>query len=84
MGEKRAEKCSFLRLKKGQNIDDIGGITRRSVQVLYNQGRIGDAKKIGKVWIIPSNAKKPDYKRLKKNGGSNLQYVQEVLDGQKQ
>jgi hypothetical protein len=44
-------------------------ITRRRVQVLCNQGRIGGAKKIGTVWIIPADAKKPADARLKKNGG---------------
>ena len=45
------------------------GITRRRVQVLCNQGRIDGAKKIGTVWIIPIDAKKPTDARLKKNAG---------------
>lgn len=40
-------------------------ITRRRIQVLCNKGRIVGAKKIGKVWIIPSDASKPKDARVK-------------------
>jgi len=35
------------------------GISKRRVQVLCAQGRIAGAAKVGLVWIIPSDAKKP-------------------------
>jgi len=41
-------------------------ITRRRVQVLCGQGRIDGAKKIGTVWIVPTEAIKPVDARLGK------------------
>lgn len=40
-------------------------ITVRRVQVLCAQGRIQGATRLGNVWAIPKDAKKPDDARLK-------------------
>lgn len=40
-------------------------ITVRRVQVLCAQGRIKGATRLGNVWAIPKDAKKPDDARLK-------------------
>jgi len=45
-------------------------ITRRRIQVLCNQGRINGAQKVGTVWIIPSNAEKPNDARLKRKSNT--------------
>ena len=34
-------------------------ITIRSVQIMYAQGKINGAAKVGRVWAIPANAKRP-------------------------
>ena len=39
-------------------------LTKRRVQVLCNENRIQDVKKIGNVWAIPVDAKRPDDKRV--------------------
>lgn len=40
------------------------GINPRTVQTMCNDGRISDAKKFGKAWAIPEDAKKPIDKRI--------------------
>jgi DNA adenine methylase len=35
------------------------GITRRRVQVLCSENRIEGAKRLGNMWVIPREAKKP-------------------------
>ena len=40
-------------------------ISRRRVSKLCSEGRIEGAKLMGKVWLVPENAKKPEDKRLK-------------------
>lgn len=44
-------------------------ISRRRVTRLCSEGRIKGAKLMGKVWLVPENAEKPDDKRLKLNEG---------------
>lgn len=39
-------------------------INPRTVQTMCNDGRIPDAKKFGKAWAIPEDAKKPIDKRI--------------------
>ena len=41
------------------------GISERGIQVLCGEGRIDGAFRIGKAWIIPSDAKKPADARIK-------------------
>jgi hypothetical protein len=41
------------------------GISERRIQVLCSEGRIDGAFRIGKAWIIPSDAKKPADARIK-------------------
>ena len=41
-------------------IADKWGISERSVRNYCAQGRINDAKLIGKIWSIPENAQKPE------------------------
>lgn len=40
------------------------GITERRIQVLCNEGRIDSAFRVGKIWMIPENAQKPDDARF--------------------
>ena len=40
------------------------GISRRSVQLLCEQGRIDGAFQIGRVWVIPQIAEKPKDARI--------------------
>ena len=42
------------------------GISERSVRNYCANGRIADAKIIGKTWYIPENAQKPDRANKKK------------------
>jgi hypothetical protein len=48
------------------------GMTARRVQVLCNQNRIEGAQRVGNVWTIPENAKKPDDARSKKDTQKRL------------
>jgi len=41
------------------------GISHRRIQVLCVQNRVEGAMKIGTVWVIPANAKKPTDPRKK-------------------
>ncbi|MEG0416555.1 MAG: DNA-binding protein [Erysipelothrix sp.] len=50
-------------------------ISRRRVQLLCEQGRIEGIFKVGEVWAIPADAKKPDDGRLnrwKKDGAGTI------------
>lgn len=40
-------------------------ITVRRVQILCSQNRIDGAKRIGNMWVIPLDAKKPEDARFK-------------------
>lgn len=42
-------------------------ISRRRVQIFCAQGRVEGAMKVGTVWIIPANAKKPEDPRKNKS-----------------
>ena len=53
------------------------GISERSVRNYCAQGRIADAKIIGKTWYIPENAQKPDRVNKKKDTPSLLQILRE-------
>jgi hypothetical protein len=41
------------------------GITDRQVESLCLQGKIKDATKLGRAWLIPKNAQRPLYGRTK-------------------
>lgn len=41
------------------------GISKRRVQALCADGRIKGASKVGMVWVIPTNADKPEDERFK-------------------
>ena len=47
-----------------REIAEKWGITARRVQVLCAAGRIEGAGKIGNMWVIPVDAKKPEDKRV--------------------
>ena len=51
-------------------IADKWEISERSVRNYCAQGRIADAKLIGKIWSIPENAQKPE--RLNKKSSPTL------------
>ena len=53
------------------------GISERSVRNYCAQGRIADAKLIGKTWYIPEDAKKPERVNKKKETISLLQILRE-------
>lgn len=42
---------------------DKWGISKRRVQILCAEGRIEGASKVGMMWVIPEDAKKPLDKR---------------------
>ncbi len=41
------------------------GISKRRIQVLCSEGRITGAMKVGTVWVIPADAKKPQDARVR-------------------
>ena len=53
------------------------GISERSVRNYCSQGRIADAKLIGKTWYIPENATKPDRVNKKKEAPTLLSILRE-------
>ena len=53
------------------------GLSERSVRNYCANGRIRDAKLIGKTWYIPENAQKPDRVNKKKDTPSLLQILRE-------
>ena len=53
------------------------GISERSVRNYCANGRIADAKLIGKTWYIPESAQKPDRVNKKKDTPSLLQILRE-------
>ena len=53
------------------------GISERSVRNYCANGRIADAKLIGKTWYIPENAQKPDRVNKKKDTPTLLQILRE-------
>ena len=53
------------------------GLSERSVRNYCANGRIADAKLIGKTWYIPENAQKPDRVNKKKDTPALLQILRE-------
>lgn len=58
-------------------IADKWGISERSVRNYCAQGRINDAKLIGKIWSIPENAQKPERLNKKNSAPSLLSILRE-------
>lgn len=61
-------------------IADKWGISERSVRNYCAQGRIADAKLIGKIWSIPENAQKPERLNKKSTIPSLLKILREQKD----
>jgi len=55
---------SFLTTKQASN---LWGISARRIALLCEQGRIENAVKAGKTWLLPTNAKKPVDARFREN-----------------
>ena len=47
-----------------QEVSEKWNITRRWIQILWSQGRINGAIKLGNIWFIPIDRKKPDDARF--------------------
>lgn len=47
------------------------GITRRRVQILCSNGRIAGAVKMANLWVLPTDANKPDDARKNKVNEGN-------------
>lgn len=56
-----------MRYLTASQLAPMWNISQRRVQILCANGRINGAFKIGEVWAIPSDAKKPKDKRIKKD-----------------
>jgi hypothetical protein len=48
-----------------KQVAELWGITERQVQYLCARGKITDAQRIGRTWLIPKNAPKPPDGRTK-------------------
>ena len=48
-----------LNLMSSQQAAEKWGITDRQIQSLCSQGKIKDATKLGRAWLIPKDAPKP-------------------------
>lgn len=59
---------------------DKWGVSERSVRNYCAQGRIADAKLIGKTWYIPENARKPVRANKKNDNPTLLQILREQKD----
>ena len=59
---------------------DKWGISERSVRNYCAQGRIADAKIVGKTWYIPENAQKPVRANKKNDNPALLQILREQKD----
>ena len=47
-----------------REIAELWGISKRRVQILCSQGRIEGVTRFGNKWAIPTNAVKPDDRRI--------------------
>ena len=48
-----------LNLMSSKQAAELWGITDRQVQSLCSQGKIKDATKLGRAWLIPKDAPRP-------------------------
>ena len=63
--EYNVERGDFMTFISAQEAADKWGISKRRVQILCANQRIPDAVRIGNMWVIPENAKKPVDGRIK-------------------
>ena len=56
-----------MRYLTASQLAPMWNISQRRVQILCANGRINGAFKIGEIWAIPYDAKKPKDKRTKKS-----------------
>lgn len=54
-----------MEYKSIREMADEWGISKRRIQVLCSENRIEGAVRIGYLWAIPANAKKPKDARIK-------------------
>ena len=54
-----------MRLISAQEAADKWGITKRRVQTLCATNRIKNAERVGNMWVLPADAKKPEDARIK-------------------
>ncbi len=54
-----------MELKSVREKAEEWGITPRRVQILCGEGRVEGAVRVGRAWVIPDDAKKPDDARIK-------------------
>lgn len=54
-----------MEFMSAKEASDKWGISKRRVQVLCAERRIDGAVKVGMMWVIPLDAKKPDDRRRK-------------------
>lgn len=54
-----------VELKSVREKAEEWGITPRRVQILCGEGRVEGAVRVGRAWVIPDDAKKPDDARIK-------------------
>lgn len=54
-----------MELKSVREKAEEWGITPRRVQILCGEGRVEGAVRVGRAWVIPDDAKKPDDVRIK-------------------
>ena len=52
-------------LRSVREMAEKWGITPRRVQILCGEGRVEGAVRVGRAWVIPSDAKKPKDERVK-------------------
>jgi hypothetical protein len=48
-----------LNLMSSKQASELWGITDRQVQSLCSQGKVKNATKLGRAWLIPKDAPKP-------------------------
>jgi len=58
----------MIRFYTTKQIAGLWGVSSRRVAILCEQGRIESAEKIGGVWLIPPEARKPKDARIKTEG----------------
>lgn len=56
-------------------------INPRTVQTIRNDGRIPDARRSGKAWAIPDEAKRPIDKRIQSGEYKDWQIKYKKMDG---
>lgn len=74
-----------MNYKSVKDISEKWRISDRRIRVLYSQGRIEGAMKVGRNWMIPEEAEKPfDARESNKNRYLGLDYDFNLIDSLKQ